>query len=77
MSAVGDYPFIPATVFMEDYHEAPLLYATWKLLLRGRQIQEAMTYRGEFFAMIKDCKSEEDEETSPTLVPRMSSYRRR
>jgi len=75
MSAVTDYPFIPTTVFMEDYHEAPLLYATWKLLIRGRQIQEAMSYRGEFFAMIKDCNGEEDEEATPTLVPDMSIYR--
>lgn len=54
MIDVSDVPF-NAEPMLEEYTEAPLLYATWKLLIRGREVEEATLYKKEYFEMIRQC----------------------
>jgi hypothetical protein len=76
MAADDDLPFNEDPT-LEEYYEAPLLYATWKLLLRSREIQEAMTYRGEYMKMVQDCMADLNSEEEKHFYLRPMIYRQR
>lgn len=50
-----DTPF-DNSPFLEEYTEAPLLWASWKMLMKGRQIDEAAIYAGLYEKMKNTCR---------------------
>jgi len=70
MSATTDTPFSSESI-MEEYDEAPLLYASWKLLIRGKQFEEAMSYKKEYAEMVRQCVYDlaSPEDRSDQLIP--------
>src|SRR3989339_111098 len=77
MIDVVDVPF-NAELLLEEYTEAPLLFATWKLLIRGREIEEAQLYKKEYFEMARQCVYDlsNKEDRSDSFIPMIYNSRR-
>lgn len=57
MTLTTDTPF-DGNTYLEEYTEAPLLWASWKLLTKGKQTEEALMYAGLYEKMKNACKKD-------------------